>query len=113
MHEMSIAQSILDIVLEVARKEGARQVVSIKIQAGAMRGIVPEQLQFCMEFLTRETAAEGARLEVETIPVHGLCRQCRTKFNVEGFSFICPKCEGSEIDTLSGMELNVKEIEVV
>ncbi len=113
MHEMSIAQSILDIALEVAGKEGARKVVSIKIQAGAMRGIVPEQLRFCMEFLTRETLAEGARLEVETLPIRGLCRQCRTEFEVENFSFICPKCEGSTIETLSGMELAVKEIEVV
>ncbi len=112
MHEMSIAQSILDIVLDVARKEGARKVAVIKIQAGAMRGIVPEQLRFCMEFLTRETPAEGARLDVETLPARGLCRQCRTEFEVENFTFVCPKCEGSAIETTAGMELAVKEIEV-
>ena len=112
MHEMSIAQSILDIALGAAQTGGGSKVLTIKIQAGVMRGIIPEQLQFCMEFLTRDTAAEGARLAVETIPVRGFCTECRREFDVEDFIFVCPKCEGTSIDTLTGMELSVKEIEV-
>jgi len=57
MHEMSIAQSLLDIVLEESRKHDLASVRVVRLQIGAMAGVVPEALTFCFELLTRDTLA--------------------------------------------------------
>ncbi len=44
MHEMSVAQSILKIVLNEANKNGAAKVKTVRIRAGELRGIVRDQL---------------------------------------------------------------------
>ena len=112
MHEMSIAQSIADIVLSTASRHDAARVLGVKIQAGRMRGIVPEQLSFCFTFMVRGTIAEGAELVVEEVPIRTRCRRCQRVFEVEDLRFLCPGCGSGDLETLSGMELMVRDIEI-
>ena len=112
MHEMSIAQSILKIVLVEAQKNGATRVKTVRIRAGELRGIVQEQLGFFFEFITKDTIAEGAAFEVEYIPIKANCKSCEHVFMVKEFEFLCPECESKDVDVIQGMELAVKEIEI-
>ena len=112
MHEMSIAQSILKIAITEAQRNGAAKLKIVRIRAGELRGIVPDQLSFFFEFITKDTPAEGAKLEVETIPIRGKCKSCDHIFMVENYEFICKECQSKDIDVLEGMELAVKEIEI-
>jgi hydrogenase nickel incorporation protein HypA/HybF len=111
MHELSIAQNILQIVAEEATRNQATRVSGIKIKAGEMRGIVPESLSFCFDFVSRGTLAEGAKIDIERIPIQAQCKQCQTTFSVENYQFICPLCHSKEVDLTQGMELLVHEIE--
>ncbi len=113
MHEMSLAQNILDIVLSTATQNNVKKVIKINIRAGALRGIVPEQLEFCFGFVAKDTIVEEAKLEIETLPIIGKCKQCQHEFSVEEFRFICPECEHEDIDVLQGMELLVANIEAL
>lgn len=112
MHEMSVAQSILKIVLAEAQKNGASKVKTVRIRAGELRGIVQEHLAFFFEFITKDTIAEGLTLEVEYVPIKGVCKSCEHTFMVKNYEFICPECESKDVDTIQGMELAVKEIEI-
>lgn len=113
MHEMGLVQNIFDIVLKTAEQNGIAKVLRINIRAGQMRAIVPEQLQFCFEILSKESPiVEGAKLVIETLPVKGKCKSCMHEFSVEEYRFVCPKCENEDIDVLQGMELMVSNIEV-
>jgi hydrogenase nickel incorporation protein HypA/HybF len=113
MHEMGLVQNIFDIVLKTAEQNGVAKVLRINIRAGQLRAIVPEQLQFCFEILSRESPiVEGAQLVIETVPVKGKCKSCRYEFAVEEYRFVCPACAHEEIDVLQGMELLVSNIEV-
>ncbi len=112
MHEMSLAQNILDIVVNAASQNNAKKVQKITIRAGQLRGIVPEQLKFCFGFVAKDSIVEDAELVINTLPVHGRCKQCSEEFYVKEFSFICPKCENEDIEVLQGMELLVENIEV-
>jgi len=60
VHEMSIAQSLLEIILEESRKHDLTSVQVVRLQIGAMAGVVPEALTFCFDLLTRDTPASGA-----------------------------------------------------
>ena len=113
MHEMGLVQNIFDIVLRTAEQNSVSKVLRIHVRAGELRAIVPQQLQFCFEILSKESPImEGAELAVETLPVKGKCKSCSHEFTVEEFRFLCPECEHEDIEILQGMELMVANIEV-
>ena len=112
MHELSIAQNILDIAIAAAEREGAQKITRINIVAGEVRAIVPEQLSFCFEVIAEGTIASGAELNLEIVPVKGRCRKCGEVFIVEDFLYICPQCHGGDIEITGGTELRIKDIEV-
>lgn len=111
MHEMSIAQSLLEIVLEESRRHSLKQVKSIKLQVGAMAAVVPESLTFCFELLSQDTIASGAGLDIETIPVVARCSDCDILYEVENQIFLCPQCGGPTLELVSGRELALVSIE--
>jgi Zn finger protein HypA/HybF involved in hydrogenase expression len=65
MHEVALAQGILDVVLEVA---DGRQVQTVRVRAGELLAVSDDSLQFCFELVAQDTLAAAARLEVEITP---------------------------------------------
>ena len=112
MHELSIAKNIMNIVASSAQQSGATRVKTIRVRAGALRGIVPEQLLFLFDFVKKDTIAEDATLEVEIVPVKAGCKDCQRVFLVENFEMICPECQSKDLSVINGMELEVQEIEI-
>ena len=112
MHEMSIAKSLLDIVTGEASKHNVNRVVRIHIKAGELRGIVPEHLNYLFQFVSRDTLAEGAELEIDVLPVKAECKECELTFDVEDFKYQCPQCRSEDVDTVQGLELMVQDFEV-
>jgi hydrogenase nickel incorporation protein HypA/HybF len=111
MHEMGIAQSILDIVEQEMARHGATRLTTIRLVIGEFTAIVPESLTFCFEVITKDTPYEGVKLEMEKVPLTGRCSDCGEEFVIKEYQFICPKCGSSKVETISGKELFVKEIE--
>jgi hydrogenase nickel incorporation protein HypA/HybF len=109
---MSIAKSLLDIVTGEASKHNIEKVVRIHIRAGELRGIVPEHLNYFFQFVSKDTLAEGAELEVEILPVKAECKACEMTFRVENFNYQCPRCRSEDVDTVQGLELMVQDFEV-
>lgn len=112
MHEMSIAQSIVEIVEETLQNEENPKVSRVFVNIGELVAVVPESLDFCYTVITEGTPLANSKLIIEEIPVMVLCKGCGKEFRVEGFVFRCPYCQGSELKTLTGRELTVSEIEV-
>ena len=102
---------MLEIALRAAREHGLKKVSSAKVRAGALRAVSTDQLTFWWDLLTKGTPAEGAALEVETVPLRGKCRDCGDEFEVEEMVFRCPRCGSVELATTTGMELLLAEIE--
>ena len=112
MHELSIAQSIVDIVLQHLPKEEGVTVRSVRLRLGAMAGVVPDSLEFCFGAITEGTPLEGALLEIEHVPLRAHCNDCGVDGNIEPTLFACPSCGGRSLAILSGREMQVKDIEV-
>lgn len=108
---MSIAQSLLRIILEESAKHSITQVKRVNLQIGAMAAIVPESLDFCFGLLSRDTLADGATLAIETIPVIARCEDCRISYEVENQVFLCPQCGMPSLELVSGRELSVVSLE--
>jgi len=111
MHEMSIAMNIVDIAVQTARQNGAKKINAITVEIGALAGVVPEALEFCFEAATRDTMAQGSKLEVIYLKAEAECSECGAKFETDQFLNICPKC-GQQVFARGGKQLQVKSINV-
>lgn len=112
MHEMSIAQSLIDIIKEEMSKNDAKWLRSVSLHIGEMSGIVPEALSFSFDVITSGTAIEGAELKMDIVPLRGYCHRCDLTFKIENYAFVCQNCGDINIDTVSGQDLSIVEIEV-
>jgi len=109
---MAIARNIINIAVAAAEKEGAKRITKVNVVAGELRGIVPAQLTFYFGLMAQNTIASGAYLGLEITPIVGKCNKCAEAFIVKDYRYVCPECQGKDIQTLSGTELRVKDIEV-
>ncbi len=112
MHELSIAQNIINIVQEEMQKCDARFLKTVRLKIGTMSAIVPESLSFCFGLITEGTEFEGSKLIMDIIPLKGYCRNCKNEFEIKDYAFECPSCKSSKIKTISGREMDIVEIEV-
>ena len=111
MHEMSIAQSILDIILQESGNHQVSRVLSVALKVGELSAVEIGSLRFCFELLTKGTSAEGARLEIERVQVTCRCQDCGSNFTVQELVFSCPSCQSVRVEMLSGRELSVESFE--
>jgi hydrogenase nickel incorporation protein HypA/HybF len=112
MHELSIAQNIIEMVQEYVPEPEWKQVSAVRVKIGTMAGIVPDSLDFSFQAITAETAFRKTRLITERIPFCVQCRTCNDQTeNEDGFA-VCSKCGSTDIKILSGTELQVSEIEM-
>ncbi len=91
--------------------ESGASVVSVTLQVGRLRAVVPDALAFCFEVVSQGTPVEGARLIIEQIPVRVRCGSCETEWTVTEVEFMCPVCEGP-VEVLQGKELLLRAIEI-
>jgi hydrogenase nickel incorporation protein HypA/HybF len=112
MHELAITQSMLDLVLEQAKKAEAKSVGKINLVIGEMTGVVGQCVQFYFDFISKGTAAEGAALSFKVIPTTAKCRDCGKPFELKEFDWTCPYCQSNNMEIVAGKELFVESIEV-
>jgi hydrogenase nickel incorporation protein HypA/HybF len=110
MHEMSLAEGILDIVEQAAGKESCRSVREVRLEIGALAGVEVEALRFCLDVVFRNSVAEGARVEIETTPGQGFCLDCATTVPIETLYDACPRCGGTQVQATGGSEMRVKDL---
>lgn len=113
MHEMALAESVLEIVRDTARAQGAREVRSVRLEIGALASVEPEALRFCFDAVVKGSLAEGARLEIDSTPGAAWCFRCAATVPVETLVAECPRCGSAQLQVAGGTEMRVKEVEVI
>ena len=119
MHEFSMAQGILNAVLETAEENDANKVTDIVIQIGKLAMLNPEQLTFMLNVLIEDTIAENANIVIEDVDVEIKCYNC----DYEGIGdvddsdhylpmILCPKCESHRVNVLNGKDVTIKNISI-
>jgi len=112
MHEISIAESIIEVAEKNARAQGARSIQLIKLRLGVFTTIVREALEFTFEIARQGTMAEHAVLEIELVAMEVYCVVCQAvTYPVAGICLICAQC-GFPLKIVSGEELQIEYIEI-
>lgn len=122
MHELSIAATLMEDVLEFIEARGLSKVVGVRLAVGELTCIQAEQLKFCYESVTQETVLRDSKLEIELIPARVSCTHCRyegaPKYWMESLSDVpvatlqCPKC-GMAAEASQGHECAIRTIQYV
>jgi hydrogenase nickel incorporation protein HypA/HybF len=113
MHELAIAQSIVEMLDECAQTRQARRVKKVRLCIGEANGVVIDSLTFCFDMLTSlNPSLTGAQLVIDTRPHRAYCRSCHEEFPVLHFIAQCPLCERWSNDIVSGTEFQVVEMEI-
>ena len=114
MHELSLAQSLLEIVLRHADKNGAVRVQRLVLSFGRMSCIEPRALETAFAVTAAGTRAEGARLSFTIHPVVVSCLSCEREYTLEDHGvLVCPSCGDAKVVVVGGTEdLELIEMEV-
>jgi hydrogenase nickel incorporation protein HypA/HybF len=112
MHELSIAQSIIDLAEEVAFKEQADSIKSIDIEIGTLSGVVMEALEFAMETTVKNTKLENAAINLLKIPGKANCKNCNLDFQTNDLLSLCPNCKQANFTIIEGKQLRIKSLTV-
>lgn len=105
-------ESMLEIALDHARGRGADRIHAIALRIGRLAGVEPEALGLAFEVVTTGTSAEGARLDIETVPVVCFCYNCGKEFEPDESVFSCPWCGRLSSEVRRGRELELSSLEV-
>lgn len=112
MHEMSLAEGVLQLIEDAAARDGFRKVRSVWLEVGQLAGVEVEAMRFCFDAVTRGSVAEGARLEIVAAPGAGWCMSCMREVPMAETLAACPVCGGFQLKVIGGTEMRVKELEV-
>ena len=112
MHEMSLAEGIIELVEETARREQAQRVKLVVLEIGKLSSVEPEALRFCFDVVTKNGLADGAVLEIVDVPGSGWCLPCGTTVAISELYGACPQCGSHQVQATGGTEMRVKEIEI-
>jgi hydrogenase nickel incorporation protein HypA/HybF len=119
MHELSMATSVMNIVLEKAKEEHATKIHEINIEIGELLFLNPEQFRFCMELVMEKTMAEGANLNIAMKPSTLKCKKCGKEFrwntqpdNHLVFPILKCECGSKDLEIKEGRELNIINIRI-
>jgi hydrogenase nickel incorporation protein HypA/HybF len=112
MHEMALAEGIVQIVEDSARAHGAAAVRAVWLELGALSQVETAALRFSFDVVVRGTVADGARLEVIATPGRAWCMPCGETVELARLGEPCPRCGSHQLQVTQGDEMRVKEIEI-
>ncbi len=115
MHELGVMANVLDITLEYAQKNDVKKVRKINLEVGEYSGIIAKLAQDFFGYISKDTIADEAIIDIKKVPMKGKCRICGTEsdVNLDKLSFLCPECGSNKMELLSsGREWRIESLEV-
>ncbi len=112
MHEMSLAESVREIVDETARCNGARRVAAVRLEVGRLAQVEIGAMRFAFDVVMRGSLADTARLEIVEVDGTAWCMRCSEPVALARRGEACPKCDGYQLQVTGGESIRVMEIEI-
>ena len=112
MHEIAIANSILESVRAEMKRHPKSVARKITVRVGRLAAVDPDALRFSFEVLAQETELESLELEIEVCLPRCRCPDCNFEFDVIEFDSRCPQCGGEKTRYVSGDQLELSSLEL-
>jgi hydrogenase nickel incorporation protein HypA/HybF len=107
MHERSLAALLIEQVDEERHVRRLGELVAVRVALGEFSGVEPALFAKAFAELSQERWRRDVALRLEVTPLAARCRGCAVEFRVERFRFVCPACENTSVDVVSGEEVQL------
>ena len=111
MHEVSVAESLVESITGEAMRLNAKPVAAA-ISCGQLNTINDEVMQFAFEVAARDTVCQGMTISIVHLPWRATCRDCSGEFDFDIYSPKCPKCDSDKFTMADDAPLLLEEIEL-
>lgn len=112
MHEMSLAEGVLQLIEDSAKTQSFSRVRTVWLEIGQLAGVEVEAMKFCFDVVVRDSIAQDAKLVIIETQGQAWCLQCAEVVNVRALYDACPKCGSHQVQVTGGNEMRVKELDV-
>ncbi len=112
MHELSLAQGLVEQVERVAENEGAGRVVRIVIRIGKYSGVERDAFEFAFPCAAENTLAQDVELIIEELPATVVCCSCKAISHPEIANLACTRCGSTKVEITGGHEFLIQSIEL-
>jgi hydrogenase nickel incorporation protein HypA/HybF len=108
MHELSIAQNLVELAGKEAENKGIKRVEALYLKLGVLSGVEKDALRFSFDVIIQGTPLEGAKLVIEEVPVKVYCPSCQEPHVLpEPIPMRCPVCGTRTGQVLEGREMEL------
>ena len=112
MHEMSLCESIREIIEDEAGRQAFRKVERVCLEVGKLSGVEVEALRFGFDVVMRGSPADGARLDIVETAGTAWCLPCGKPVTISARYDPCPECGSHQLQVTGGEEMRIRELEV-
>jgi hydrogenase nickel incorporation protein HypA/HybF len=113
VHELSICQSLVDQVEQIALSHGAQSVASVNLKVGPLSGVEPTLLQHAYPYASAGTLAAESTLVIELAPLNVRCEICGSETEAQPNWLVCGACGDCHTKLVSGDEMILMRVELV
>lgn len=107
MHEFGLCEGVLEVV---QKRAAGRQVAGIRVRCGVRHAVDPASMAQAFGVVAAGTEADGAAVEVVTVPATVTCRACGTGSETTDLLPVCPRCGGTDVELTGGDELTLESV---
>lgn len=112
MHEASIAQDLIDLMLRACEGQDVLRIRTATLEIGELSGVEPHALSFAFEVISRGTLAEGCELVVQRPVLRIQCPVCEHQGDMDRELMGCPQCGQTPVRVIQGREMRLVSIDV-
>ena len=112
MHELSLCESVLQILEQQAEVQHYTKVKTVWLEIGALSGVEVDAMRFSFEVVMQGSIADGARLEIVETPGQAWCLPCGQNVPVQHLYDECPLCGSYQLQVNGGDQMRIKELAV-
>ena len=116
MHELSVTESILSTVLKTAEQHGVTKILRIHLEIGELNDLKGEWIQHFFDYLSKDTIAAEAKIEVHVRPTEFTCQECDETFPLQLKTVekvACPACGSGDCTLSDGSGFYIRDMEAV
>ncbi len=113
MHELSIAQTLVESVAAAVHREKASRASAVMVRVGTFSGVDPVALRAAFG-VARESDKSTARtrLSLKIVKAQGRCADCGAVSRPDFPALACPRCGSSGLTLDGGRDLVIESVEL-
>jgi hydrogenase nickel incorporation protein HypA/HybF len=112
VHELAVAQALVDQVDAVIDQHHAAQASMIRVRIGPLAGVVPDLLATAFPLAAAGSRMEHAALEFIHSPIQVHCQTCGAETEAAMNRLVCGACGDWHSQVISGDELLLESVEL-